>query len=78
MEAVEQNDVDAEVAVDNILMELVNVLPGVDPEYLQQKATVFVARPEAMNEWVLGVLEDNCAGLPTRQDYEDRVRVCNH
>ena len=66
---------DDEVATDTIFTELVNVLPGVDPDHLQLKAAEFVARPGDMNPWVLAALETNCEGLPTREDYDKRVQV---
>jgi len=57
------------------LSHLVSVFPNTDPEFLNEKVLEFADKEEEMVRWIDETLENKAAGLPTRKDYEKRVKV---
>ena len=62
--------------VEEVTSTLTSVLPEVDPDFLHTKAAQLVnAGPNAVDQWVEKSLRRKCAGLPTRAEYDERVKV---
>ena len=57
------------------LSHLVSVFPNTDPEFLHGKIQEFADKDEDMARWIDETLENKASGLPTRKDYEKRVKV---
>ena len=64
-----------EEEVQKKLGHLVNVFPETDPEFLHAKIQEFVEKKEDMTDWINETLENKASGLPSRKDYETRVKV---
>ena len=57
------------------LSHLVSVFPNTDPEFLHEKVLEFADKEDQMARWIDETLENKADGLPTRKDYEKRVKV---
>ena len=67
-------DID-EDQVEKQLGHLVIVFPETDPEYLHRKVLEFVGKDAEFARWIDETLESGVADLPTRKDYESRLKV---
>jgi len=57
------------------LSHLVSVFPNTDPEFLHGKIQEFADKDDEMVRWIDETLENKASGLPTRKDYEKRVKA---
>ena len=46
-------------------------------EFLHGKALEFAEKDAELELWIIGTLEAEAIGLPTRKDYEARLKVTN-
>lgn len=57
-------------------------VPNADPEFLNEKVLEFADKEDEMARWIDETLENKASGLPSRRDYEKRVKVssrlCSH
>jgi hypothetical protein len=71
----EPDDHHVEDKVERQLSHLLSVFPNTDPEFLHNKVLEFTDKEEEMARWIDETLENKAVGLPTRKDYEKRLKV---
>ena len=71
----EAEDHEVEDEAQRKLSHLVSVFPNTDPEFLHEKVLEFADKEDQMARWIDETLENKADGLPTRKDYEKRVKV---
>jgi hypothetical protein len=67
-------DID-EDKVERQLGHLVSVFPETDPEFLHRKVIEFADKEAEFAAWIDATLEKGVDDLPTRKDYEKRLKV---
>ncbi len=62
---------------DQVLNNLLDVFPNLCPEFLKQKSLEFANQKDVMERWINETIENFSSGLPTRKEYESRIKLQN-
>jgi hypothetical protein len=62
--------------VETKVKHLVDLLPNIDPEFIEEKVLEFAGKDgAALGTWIHTCLEKGVEDLPSRKDYEKRLKV---